>query len=343
LVARVERIPDVQSAGFIDDMFLSGQGHASIAIPGHPFDPDGVGELNDATVTPGLFAALRVPVRRGRSLTRDDALVKIRGLWPVGVNGASAAGRPAPPPEPVVVNEAFVRRFFPTEDPVGKTFCIDPTDRPYWYVVVGVVGDMQRQGLDHGAIPEYFGALVPQPSAKGDLLVRTRGNPLAAAAAIRRIVVAAYPGALVPAVSTLDRQLGESTAVRSLDAWLFSAFAGLALLLAGVGIYGVVHFTVAERTREIGIRIALGAAASDVVRMVVLQGMRMPLVGLAIGIIGALALTRSMTHLLFGTSPVDPLVFAAVSVTLAGAAAAACYVPARRAAAIHPVDALRHE
>ena len=341
--ARVEQRPGVQSAGFIDDMFISGQGHASIGIPGHRFDTEGVGELNDATVSPRLFETLRVPLRRGRYLTRDDARAKIRALWPRTANASQAASAPSAPAEPVLVNEAFVRRFFPDEDPIGKRFCIDPTARAYWYVIVGVVGDMQRQGLDRTAIPEYFGALLPSPAGKSDLLVRTRGDPLALVPTIRGLLATTYPGTLVPTVSTVERQLGESTSMRALDAWLLSAFAGLALVLAAVGIYGVVHFAVTNQTREIGIRIALGAAATDVVRMIVARGLRMPLIGLLMGLAGALAVTRSMTHLLFGTSPLDPLVYAAVALTLGGAAAAACYVPARRAATIQPVEALRHE
>jgi len=341
LIARIEQMPGIESAGFIDDMFIAGQGNTSIAIPGHAIDRGGVGELNDGAVTPSFFGALRVPLRRGRYLTRDDAAEKIRALWTPAVPGRTPGDQTPETVESVVVNESFARRFFPNEDPIGKRFCIDPTGRPYWYAIVGVVADMHRQGLDRGAIPEYFGALIPQPSARSDLLVRTQGDPAVAAPTIRAMILSAFPGALVPSVSTAARQLGDSTAERALDAWLLSAFAGLALVLAAVGIYGVVHFAVAERTREIGIRIALGAAASDVMRMVVARGMRMPLLGLALGVAVALALTRLMTHLLFGTSPGDPLVYTAVTLTLAAVALTACYVPARRAAAIQPHDALR--
>jgi putative ABC transport system permease protein len=285
-----------------------------------------------------------VPLIHGRYLTRDDGITKIRALWsPVAANRTLAEQEQSALAEPVVVNEAFVRRYFPSEDPIGKRFCIDPLHKTYWYEIVGVIGDMHRQGLERRTIPEYFGPMLPSPSARTDLLVRTQGDPLAMAGSVRQLIASVYPHALIASVSTADRQLGDFSAGRAFQAWLLTTFALLALVLAGVGIYGVVHYAVAERTREIGIRIALGAAASQVLRMVVAQGMRPALVGIALGIGLAVALTRLTAALLFGTSPTDPLTFAAVTLTLAVVAFCACWAPARRAAGIAPMEALRRE
>jgi len=246
-------------------------------------------------------------------------------------------------PEPVVVNEAFVRRFFANEDPVGKRFCVDPTNKTYWYVIVGVVGDMRRQGLEKQAIPEYFGSYIPGPSGRVDLVVRTGRDPLAAAPDVRRAVAAAIPQVLIGRVSTADQQLGDFSAARDFQTWLLSVFAALALGLAAVGIYGVVHYAVAERTREIGVRIALGATPADVRRLIVAQGMRMPGLGVVAGLVVSFWVTRLMSRLLFDVRPTDPATFAAVALLLAAVAGVACYVPARRASRVDVVGALRQE
>jgi predicted permease len=340
LMARLATLPGVESAGLIDDMFLTGQGHASITIPGRATDSLPEGELNAAAVTPGFFAAMHVPLRHGRQLTRDDVLQKIRALW-------SGSDRPqsnaAPVLEPVVVNEAFVHRYFPDDDPLGKRFLIDPTNKTYWYMIVGVVGDMRRQGLERQPIAEYYGAYVPRPIARADVLLRTRGNPIDIAPIVRAVIGQVLPGSLISGVSTADAQLGDFSAQRRFQTWLLSAFAALALLLAAVGIYGVVHYAVAERRREIGIRIALGASPADVMSMVVAQGMRLPVLGIIVGLAASVAVSRLISHLLFNVGATDPATFAAVGLVLAVAAFAACYAPARRATTIDPVQTLRQD
>ena len=344
LIARVASLPGVEAVGFADDMFLNGQGHASITIPGRSTDSLSAGELNDGAVTPELFSTLRVPLRRGRYLTRDDAQTKIRALWSPVVTQLSLADKERRAvPEPVVVNDAFVRRFFPDDDPIGKRFCTDPTNKTYWYVIVGVVGDMHRQGLEKKAIPEYFGTYIPPPNGRADLVVRTQRDPLAAATAVRHVLTATIPGILISGVSTADRQLGDFTAERDFQTWLLTGFAALALGLAGVGIYGVVHYAVAERTREIGVRVAFGASPAEVMRLMVIHGMRTPCLGIALGLGAALGVTRLMSHLLFGVGAADPATFALVALVLVGVALLACYVPARRAKNIDPMTALRRE
>jgi len=334
LLASVLALPGVEAAGFTGGLFVTGRGNASIAIPGRAIDSLATGELNDGQLTPGFLATMRVPLRRGRFLEAGDALAKIRARW-------SPSSEQAALPEPVVVNETFAKRFFPNDDPVGKRFCIDPTNRPYWYLIVGVIGDMHRQGLERHTIAEYFTPYVPSPNGRADLVVRVKGDPLSVVPGVRGAIAAAAPNTLVSDVSTVAAQLGDFSAQRRFQTGLLAAFALLALVLAGVGIYGVVHYAVAERTREIGVRVALGATPAEVIGLVVGQGMRMPAVGIAVGLVAAAVLSRVLSHLVFGTSTTDPATFAAVASVLTGAATAACYLPARRAASIDPVSALR--
>lgn len=344
LTARLASIPGVETVGFVDDMFITGPGNTSITIPGRATDSIAAGELNDGAVSPGFFAAMRVPLRRGRLLTNDDAITKIRALWsPVITDMSLADKEQRATPEPVVVNEAFARRFFATEDPIGKRFCIDPTNKTYWYVIVGVVGDMHRQGLEKQTIPEYFGSYIPRPNGRVDLVVRTRRDPLGAALEVRRVVAATIPRVLMGRVATAEQQLGDFSAARHLQTWLLSLFAVLALALAAVGVYGVVHFAVAERTREIGVRIALGATPADVRRLILARGMGMPSIGIAAGLIASFWVTRLMSGLLFDIRAGDPATFAGAAVVLAAVACLACYVPARRASRLDVVESLRQE
>jgi putative ABC transport system permease protein len=344
LLAQIRSVPGIAASGFVDDLFITGQGNKSITIPGRTADSIAAGELNDAVVSPGFFEAMRVPLKRGRLLTREDAMQKIRALWTGVVTDQSLAEKErSAVPEPVVVNEAFVRRFFGGEDPIGKRFCIDPTNKTYWYEIVGVVGDMHRQGLERTAIPEYYGPYFPSPNGRADLVIRTNGDPLLVAPLVRKAVTAVVPGIVIGGISTVDAQLGGFSAQRRFQTWLLTAFAALALTLAAVGIYGVVHYAVAERTREIGVRLALGATRRDVLGLVIGQGLRMPAVGIVIGLAASIGLTRIISRLLFEVGATDPSTFAAVGLVLAAVAAAACYFPARRATRVDPVRALRQE
>ncbi len=322
----------VEAVGFIDDMFIgSAVGNRSIAIPGR--DSFSVGQLNDGRVTPGFFRVMRVPLLRGRYLESDDAKVPMRAR---AVNATVV--------EPVVVNETFVRQFFPNEDPVGRVFSGASQSRNS-FEIVGVVGDMHRQGRERSTIPEYFTAYVPVPRGRADLLARIKPgvDPNGVVPAVQASIKELIPGALIWYVSTAAQQLDDFESARSLETWLLSAFAALALILSVVGLYGIVHYSVAQRTREIGLRMALGATSAAVLRKMMIDGMRMPLTGLAIGVVIALLVTRLMTHLLFGTSPEDPVTYLTISVTLVASAIAACYLPARKASRVDPMTALRHE
>jgi putative ABC transport system permease protein len=341
LMDRVRELPGVTAVGFTDDMFVAGEGNKSITIPGR-VATEGSGQLNTGSVSPGYFEAMRVPLRRGRLPVRDDASDMIRQVWGGLVLGVSLAEKERlATPEPVVVNEAFVKRFFPNEDPIGKRFCIDPEVKTYWFTIVGVVGDMQRSGLERKAIPEYFGQYIPSSNGRADLVVRTKGEPLALASMLRAEVQRAVPNIVVVNVATAEAGLDGFTAQRRLQTWLLTLFATLALVLAAVGIFGLAHYAVAARAREIGVRMALGATPGDVIRMVIAQGMRMPLLGIALGLAASAALTRVISHQLFDVRATDPLTYGAVAVVLALVAAAACYLAARRAARSDPVRALR--
>jgi len=342
LLEQIGAAPGVAGAAFADDILVRGEADESITIPGRPQVP--AGQLYTSSVSPELFATLGVPLRSGRLLTRADVALKIRALWgglPNHRLTLAELGRVSLA-EPVVVNEAFVRRFFAGDDPVGKRFCIDPTGpKTYWYEIVGVVGDMRRQALERQPIPEYFQTFLPRSNA--ELLVRARGDPLALAASVRRLVAAALPGTIVLEVSTVDRRMGALTVQRRLQTALLTVFASLALVLAAIGIYGIVHYSVAERWHELGVRVALGAAPRDVLADVIRRGMTPPVVGMAIGLIASAGVSRLMTSLLFGIERSDPVTIAATVLGLAGIALIACYLPARRASRVDPIIALRSE
>jgi putative ABC transport system permease protein len=192
-------------------------------------------------------------------------------------------------------------------------------------------------------IPEYYGPFLSAGSARADLVVRTRSNSLTAAASVRAAIVSVLPGALMPSLRPAAFDFADFTVQRSLETWLLTGFAVLALLLAGIGIYGMVHFAVAQRTREIGVRIAIGARPRDVLTNVIAGGMRLPLIGFAVDLCVAFVVTRVMSHFLFGVAATDPLTYALVAATLVITAIVACYVPARRAERIDVVVALRVE
>ena len=322
----------VDAVGFIDDMFIGGTvRNRSITIPGR--DSLSVSQLNDGRVTAGFFRVMKVPLLRGRYLESGDAVAPMRA------RGLNVTVR-----EPVVVNDAFARRFFPNENPLGRVFSSGSQSRNS-FEIVGVVGDMHRQGRERRTIPEYFTAYVPVPQGRADLFVRTKtgADPNGVARAVQSSIKELIPGALIWYTSTAAQQLDDFESARSLETWLLSAFAALALILSVVGLYGIVHYSVAQRTREIGLRMALGATSTTVMRRTMVDGMRFPLLGLALGVPIAALVTRLMTHLLFGTSPGDPVTYLAISVTLVAAAIAACYLPARRASRVDPMTALRHD
>jgi ABC-type antimicrobial peptide transport system permease subunit len=227
---------------------------------------------------------------------------------------------------------------------VGSRLKLGPRDSSNpWLTVVGVVGDMRRQGLETEPIPQIFEPLAQDPSRLETLLVRTStDDPLKMVGTVQAAVRRVDKQAPLYGVTTLDGRLGAYLTQRRFQTSLLIGFSVVALLMATIGIYGLIHYSVATRTREIGLRTAIGARAGDIFRLVIRDGLQLSLTGLLLGLVGALWAGRAVSSLLFGVTAADPLTFTAVSLLLTGVAAAACYFPARRAMKVEPMAALRH-
>ena len=241
----------------------------------------------------------------------------------------------------VIINETMARTFWPREDPIGKRFkrgASESTSR--WMTVIGVVGDMRRRGLERGAVSEFY---EPEIEPSMELAIRTTADPLGHVANVRQAIRSFDGHAVVGRVTTVENHLEELGAARRFQTWLIAVFAGLGLVLSAIGIYGVMHHAVAHRTHEMGIRIALGARVSDVLWLVISEGLWLALVGVVAGLLAALQLMGLMAHLLFEVSSTDPAVFIMVPLVLAIVAVLACYLPARRASKVDPIVALRYE
>ncbi|HEX8188381.1 MAG TPA: ABC transporter permease [Pyrinomonadaceae bacterium] len=326
-VARIGQMPGVDSAGLTRLLpFGRSDTFNSLQIAGRePLPPGSGNSARSYTVSPDYFRVLGVPLRRGRAFT--------------GADGKNAN-------QVIVVNEAFVSRFFPGQEPLGQHVVIDgPDDKPLPpREVVGVVGNVHFQSFTDEERPEYYIPFEQEPAAVTQVVVRSKGEDAAALTQpVRAALKGVDPNLLIWRTETMDELVGQSVAPQRFNVALLGFFAALAMLLAAVGIYGVMSYTVTQRRHELGIRMALGAQARDVLRLVVRQGMLLTLLGLGLGLAGALALTRLMSSLLYGVSATDPLVFATVSVLLAAVALLACYVPARRATKVDPMVALRYE
>jgi putative ABC transport system permease protein len=319
---RIRAIPGVVAAGAISDFFIHRQPDYRIALEGQPArrPSDAAPPLTGDIVLPGYFEAMRIPLLRGR-------LVDDRDLAPKA-------------PLVVVINQEMARRFWPGEDPVGKRFKsgLDPTVNVPWLTVVGVVADMRRQRLDEAPIPYLFQAGT---GTQMDIAVRTSGDPEALRGAIRAQIQALDPAAPPYGIVTVEERLSQSVALRRFQTLLLTALAAVALVLALVGAYSIIHRSVASRTQEIGIRTALGASAWTVSKMVLASGLSLGVIGLVIGLIGSVALSRTVTSFLYETSPFDPLTYLAVTMLLFIVTTAATLTPARRAARIDPMAALR--
>ena len=265
---------------------------------------------------------MRVPLLQGRAFEERD-----------GVN--------APPV--IIVNESFTRRFFGNSAALGQHITIERADvtEQVKAEIVGVVGDVRHEGFDAPAGPEFYVPYQQAPEPAMDVVVRTSSANLAAG--VRDRIKEFDPDQYVPPVRPLADLLSASLAHRRYDTLLMGLTAGLALLLAMVGIFGVTAHAVAQRTREIGVRMALGAQPRDVLRLVLGRGLRLTLYGIGVGLVAALALTRVLGTMLYGVTATDPLTFIAVSLGLILVALLACYIPARRATKVDPLIALRYE
>ncbi len=321
---RIRALPGVVAVGAISDFFIHRQPDYRIALEGQPPQrpDDPAPPLTEDQVVPGYFEAMRIPLLRGRLLQDSD-------LAP----GAASV---------VVINEEMARRFWPGQEAVGRRFKygLDPAAKSPWKTVVGVVADMRRQRLDEAAIPYMF---QPGVRSQMDIAVRTLGDPDLLREAIRAEMRAIDPAAPPYGIVTVEQRLGRTVALRRLQTVLLVALAASALILSVIGAYGVIHQAVAARTQEIGIRMALGANAASVLRMVLAGGLAPAVAGLGLGLLGSLTLSRTLSSFLYETNPLDPLIYAAVTFLLLAVTAVACLVPARRAARFDPMAALRHD
>jgi putative ABC transport system permease protein len=334
MITAAEALPGVQSAAVVSRAPLAGGGSSNGLIPeGKALDPTNAINAELQIVSPGYLSTARVPLRSGREFTAQDT--RDRTLV-------------------TIVNETLARTAWPRENPIGKRFaCCEsgPKGRmdPAWHEVVGVVGDVRAWGLDRQVQPEFYLPIAQMPpdawdwiGRTMDLMVRTHDGRFPAGE-LRTTVASIAPGVPIYRLSTLGQKISGTLEESHFDTFLLAVFAAIALLLSSVGIYGVLSYVVAQRTRQIGIRMALGATPELVMRDVLWYGLRLTIVGLALGLAGAVAGTRVLSSLLYGVKPLDPLTFIAVPLLLAVVAVAASYIPARRATQVDPMVALRHE
>ncbi|HYL61030.1 MAG TPA: ABC transporter permease [Candidatus Methylomirabilis sp.] len=320
IAAQIRALPGVKEAGGIDDLPLGNELRQAsrFVIEGQPVPTVGARPIAQTrTVSLSYFSSLTIPLRAGRYFNEDD--------WKV-LN--------------IVINEKMAQRYWPQGDAIGKrvNLCsLDP--KPCWFTIVGIAGNVHQFGLD--AEPTYdvyfAGGWTPF------LVVRTTSNPATVAAAVRDVVHKVDPNLPIAHVTTMEGLLSDSLSPRRFSAVLIGIFAGLALLLAAIGIYGVMSYTVSRRTQEIGVRMALGAQLGNVRGMILGQTLKLTLIGVGLGLAGAFVVARFLASLLFGVGTYDPVTFVGVALLLIGVALAASYVPARRAMRVDPIVALRYE
>jgi putative ABC transport system permease protein len=317
---RVRTLPGVESIATSNTLPLAGKlsNTSRFNVPGSSsINPDALPAAFTHTASPDLFTTLQIPLRSGRVFTERDLNQPV-----------------------VIINETMARRFWAGKDAVGQKYITGPWGpNPTWSTIVGVVGDVKQAGLDaEPSMDEYFPSLYVQY-----LVIRTAGDPSSLAGTVRRQIHAIDADLPISDVQTMDEVVSESARSRRWTMGLLAAFAGLALVLALVGIYGVMSWSVAQRTREIGIRMALGAQSGEVLAMVLRYALRLTTIGLAIGVAGGLALRRVLSTLVFDVSTADPFIYAGAVLLMLAAALLACYVPARRASRADPLVALRWE
>jgi putative ABC transport system permease protein len=325
LLERVEALPGVVCASVSRGLPIEDQAGMDFVIEENPSPrPEELPAANYLVVAPSYFRTMGIPVRQGRAFSEADTQDS---------------------PRVVIVNEELVREYWPGQNPLGKRLKTGTDPKLPWLTVVGVAGNVRTEGPDVGFELELYIPYTQYPWLLDPrhLVVRTAGDPLAVAQAVRREVMALDSAVPIADVRPLDQIAGEPAAPRQFLMTLLTVFGALALVLAGVGIYGVMAYSVAQRTHEFGIRMALGAQRMDVLRSVLAQGLLRAGIGLALGGVAALALAHFMSSLLFEVQPTDPTTFTVVALGLFGLALLACYIPARRATKVDPMVALRYE
>jgi putative ABC transport system permease protein len=319
---RLARVPGVEAVGLVSELPLGGSDtNGGVDVEGRTFAPGQRPVAQKRITSPGYFAALGIPIKSGRVFTKaDDARA----------------------PAVIVVSESFVRQIFPNDDPIGKKIGF-LWDIEGLQTIIGVVADVKHNGLDDPATPAIYVAYAQRPDSSFHVLVKSAVDPESLTSAVRNEIRAADPDLPMSNVRTMDAVLSASMGARQLSFKLVGGFALIGLLLAVTGIYGVVSYATEQRSREFGIRLALGAGSRSVLRLVLRQGLALALAGLVIGLAGALVLGGVIKAQLFGVEPADPLTLASVSAGLVAVALLACYLPARRAIKINPATVLRSE
>ena len=320
---RVAQTPGARAAGLTSTLPLRGGPSTEFVIEGRP--PLEVGDEPSADIRiidPNYFHAMGILIQAGRPFAETDS---------------------TDAPRVMVINENMARRFWPDEDPIGKRVTMKDWGPPLTGEIVGIASDVKANGLDSETRPMIYWPYPQFPTIFNSIVVRTEGDPLSLVGAIKSQIWSVDPAQPIASVETMEKVLADSVAPRRFNMLLIGIFAALALALAAIGIYGVISYTVSQRTHEIGIRMAMGARGSDVLKLVVGQGMTLALAGVVVGLAAAFGLTRLMSSLLFGVSPTDAVTFALIATLLAGVALVACIVPARRATKVDPMVALRYE
>lgn len=325
LLDQLKIVPGVQSIGAIDALPLSGRKtDTQFGIEGRmPGPGDHLPDEEVRSISPDYFRAMMIPILKGRSFSESDRA------------GSQMV---------VVINQALAHKYFPNEDPLGKRLAFDGTpEGPNWREIVGVAGSVKNFGLDLEPKPEFYLPLEQYPSNTVTLVVRTQSNPTDITGAVRNTVKAQDANLPLYNIKTMEEVIAASVSQQMLTVRLFGLFSLLALLLASLGVYGVMAYSVTQRTREIGIRMALGASPRNIVKLVMKRGMFLVFVGVIIGLIGAFVLTRVVANLLFGTSATDVTTFLQITVLLVIISLIATLIPAWRATKVDPVNALRFQ
>jgi len=331
VVERLKALPGVQAAAATDSLPLTDFSRIGVAdVEGRPpidfrtAKREDVIPLSRPTVTLDYFDAMGIPLRSGRTFTSQDSR-------PLGVS--------------VVVNESFEKQYFPGESAIGKRIRLGagPGKTARWQTVVGVVSDVRQSGLAGDVMPEVYSPDLEDSGEALSFVIRAAGEPAALISAVRGAVAEVAPDQPLYNVMTMEQRMADTTTSRRLNTTLLGGFAAVALLLAVVGIYGVMSYAVTQRRREIGVRMALGARKSDVLGLILHGGLRLTLLGVVIGLVGAFALTRYLSSQLYAVKATDPLTFLGIALALTGVALFACWLPARRAARVDPMEALRNE
>lgn len=327
VLERLRNLPGVTNAAAISAPPFLGEGSIEInnpfVIEGQPAPPSGQEPTAYHTVvTTDYFQTLRIPLRRGRIFGRTDNEQSV----PV-----------------VLINETMARRHWPSEEPIGKKITMRWSNQPLTAEIIGVVGDVRPTGLDSSPRPEIFLHLPQAPFGSMTFVVHTVGDPLKLLPQIKGEVWAVNKNQPIYSVRTEEQLISDTLSSRRFSLFLLGIFAVISLVLAGVGLYGLISISTSQRTQEIGVRIALGAQTSTILKMVIIEGVLLALVGVGVGLIGSFLLTRFLNTMLFGITPTDPFTFASISGLLVLVALLASYIPARRATRIDPIIALRQE